>query len=84
MEKIPILILCSLLTSCYYERESGCMQHLLYKECPYIDTNTLEKIGMTTHQRYLDYDDCTKRTQTKETLFQCMIDKGYKPTIEQK
>ena len=78
MKNLSILILCCVLTSCYYDKETGCVQHLNYKECPYIDLSVLDKRGKDSQQLYIDLTDCISTTKTRETRYQCMESKGYK------
>ena len=78
MYKILALLPVLLLNACYYDSKTGCVQHLTYIDCPVIDTDTLEKAGADGHQKYLDHKDCIAKTKTRESRYQCMIDKGYK------
>lgn len=78
MYKILALLPVLLLNACIYDSDTGCVQHLTYRECPVIDIRTLEKDGDDGSQKYLDHKDCIAKTKTRESRYQCMIDKGYK------
>lgn len=78
MYKILSLLPVLLLNACYYDSKTGCVQHFNYRECPVIDIRTLEKDGDDGSQKYLDHKDCIAKTKTRESRYQCMIDKGYK------
>ncbi|WP_165011130.1 hypothetical protein [Neisseria yangbaofengii] len=87
IKKTPILILASLLISCYYDRETGCVQHLNYVDCPIISANSLFKENIDKQQLYIDIKECTKVIgnnikATKEARYQCMESKGYKRILK--
>ncbi|MDO5356876.1 MAG: hypothetical protein Q4E77_05210 [Conchiformibius sp.] len=69
---LPVLFL----TACYYDSKTGCVQHLTYIDCPYLDLNTLFRPNTNEYQRSIDYDSCILNT-SKEAMYKCMESKGY-------
>lgn len=77
--KLFSLFIIFILTSCYYDSQTGCTQYFNYIDCP---MPHLYKVGATAIEENVDIDRCIKASHNTREIYQCMENKGYKRISE--
>lgn len=75
MYKLRNLLFVLFLSSCYFDKQTGCTQHFNYIDCP---RPHLYKVGATEIEKNIDMDRCLQDSHNTREIYQCMENKGYK------